>query len=380
MSIRLGMMEKPSLKVRWIARRNAIFASSRFHYWAARIPFIKSVARKRATQMFDHLVGFSYSQVLRASVESGLLDLLAKGPVSADQVASEIDLSRDAALRLLRAARALDLAEEGAPDGWMLGQQGAVLQADPGTQAMIRHHRLLYADLNDPLDLLRRDRAEPTELSRYWSYAGALHGAATRGAETEEYSELMAASQRFVADEVIGAFRFPKQGKLLDVGGGHGAFLRRVGAVYPELHLGLFDLPEVVETARAHLARDVGSERLTCHPGNFFEEAVPTGYDLVSLVRILHDHDDGPALALLKNIRASLGPRGRLLIAEPMAEIPGAEPMGDAFFGLYLWAMGSGRPRSPREIKAMLKEAGFSRTRLVATAQPVIASCIVAET
>ncbi|TRD12006.1 methyltransferase domain-containing protein [Erythrobacter insulae] len=372
------MMEKPSLKTRWIARRNAVFASSRFQYWAARIPFISSVARNRATQMFDHLVGFSYSQVLRASVDSGLLDLLADGPVGADHIADRIDISHDAAIRLLRAARALDLAEEAFEDGWMLGQQGAVLQADPGTQAMIRHHHLLYEDLADPMALLRRDRKEPTALSRYWSYAGALHGAAERGEETQDYSELMAASQRFVADEVIGAFSFPKNGRLLDVGGGHGEFLRRVGAAYPEIELGLFDLPEVANAAREPLGRDVGQARLTCHPGNFFEDQVPQGYDIVSLVRILHDHDDEPAMALLRNIRASLAPGGRLLLAEPMAGIPGVEPMGDAFFGLYLWAMGSGRPRTPREISEMMQAAGFTRTRTVATAQPVIASCIVA--
>ncbi|WP_250645326.1 hypothetical protein [Porphyrobacter sp. HT-58-2] len=65
-------------------------------------------------------------------------------------------------------------------------------------------------------------------------------------------------------------------------------------------------------------------------------------------------------------------------MAEPMAQIPGAEAMGEAFFGLYLWAMGSGRPRSPVEIAAMCRTAGFSRAQPVATAQPVNASVIIA--
>jgi demethylspheroidene O-methyltransferase len=99
---------------------------------------------------------------------------------------------------------------------------------------------------------------------------------------------------------------------------------------------------------------------------------------MVSLIRILHDHDDAPAQALLANIRKSLAPGAQLLIAEPMARIPGAEPMGEAFFGLYLWAMGSGRPRSPAEIAAMCRAAGFARARFVATAQPVNASVIIA--
>ncbi|WP_298468370.1 methyltransferase [uncultured Erythrobacter sp.] len=372
-------MASQPLKVRWKARRNRMFASRAFQYWTARLPFSRPISRNRAGTMFDHIVGFSYSRVLLAVVESDLLQLLKDGPISAAFVAARTDLSEDAALCLLRAARALDVAEEVLPDQWMLGQQGAVLAANAGAQAMIRHHRLLYRDLAEPLELLRKDRKEATELSTYWSYAGALQGTAERGQETTEYSELMAASQHFVADEVLASFSFPKRGSLLDVGGGHGAFLKRVAEAYPDLRLGLFDLPEVVETGKTSLASAVGEERLGCHPGNFFEDSIPTGYDLVSLVRILHDHDDGPAQQLLTNIRASLTPDSRLMIAEPMAQVPGAEAMGEAFFGLYLWAMGSGRARSPKEIQLMLKTAGFSSSRLVATPQPVVASIIVAQ-
>ncbi|MEL6527759.1 MAG: methyltransferase, partial [Chloroflexota bacterium] len=52
----------------------------------------------------------------------------------------------------------------------------------------------------------------------------------------------------------------------------------------------------------------------------FFEDPIPHGYDLISLVRILHDHDDEPAQALLTNIRKSLAPGARLMIQEPRDE------------------------------------------------------------
>jgi demethylspheroidene O-methyltransferase len=270
------------------------------------------------------------------------------------------------------------LSEEPAPNHWTLGEQGAVFASNPGVQAMVRHHRLLYADLADPLALLRADRREPTALSRFWTYAGALQGAAERGTDTAEYSQLMAASQHFVADEVLASVSFRGARKLLDVGGGHGAFLRHIGTAWPNLSLGLFDLPEVASTGAEILSEALGGRRITAHCGNFFSDSIPEGYDLVSLVRILHDHDDGPAQNLLGNIRKSLAPGARLLIAEPMARIPGCEPMGEAFFGLYLWAMGSGRARSPAEITSMCRAAGFASARLVATAQPVNASVIIA--
>lgn len=371
-------MDFAALKVGYVARRNAIFAHPRFQYWAARLPIINWIAKSRARGAFDMLAGFAYAQTLRAYVESGVFAVLGEGPVSAAQVAERLGLSEDAALCLLRAGRALMLSEEARADGWMLGEQGAVIAANPGVQAMVRHHRLLYADLADPLALLRADRKAPTQLSRFWSYAGALHGAGERGRDTAEYSALMAASQHFVADEVLASVSFSGVRGLLDVGGGHGAFLRAIGARYPGLRLGLFDLPEVASKGAELLGESCGSTRVSGHGGNFFTDPIPTGYDMVSLVRILHDHDDAPARALLANIHKSLAPGARLLIAEPMAQIPGAQAMGEAFFGLYLWAMGSGRARSPKEIIAMLHEAGFSGARFVATAQPVNTSVIIA--
>ena len=372
------MIDKAALRTGWIKRRNRVFASPRFQHWAARLPLIRWIARSRADAAFDLLAGFAYSQVLRAYVEGGLFDILQDGPLPVATIAPRIALSEAAALTLLRAGRALMLSEEAAPDRWMLGEQGAVFAANVGVQAMVRHHRLLYADLADPMALLRADRREATALSRYWTYAGALHGAGERGEQTAEYSQLMAVSQHFVADEVLAAVSFRNVTRLLDVGGGHGAFLTHIGTAWPHLQLGLFDLLEVVETGSPILAEAVGPTRVTAHSGNFFKDSIPQGYDMVSLIRILHDHDDAPAQSLLANIRASLAPGARLLIAEPMAQIPGAEPMGEAFFGLYLWAMGSGRPRSPAEIIAMLTHAGFAGARVVATAQPVNASVIIA--
>jgi demethylspheroidene O-methyltransferase len=94
------------------------------------------------------------------------------------------------------------------------------------------------------------------------------------------------------------------------------------------------------------------------------------------LVRVLHDHDDDKAKALLAKVYAALPPRGRLIIAEPMAQTPGAEPMGDAYFGLYLFAMGSGRPRPAEEIEAMLRAAGFAETKRISTPRPLLVRMI----
>ncbi len=82
---------------------------------------------------------------------------------------------------------------------------------------------------------------------------------------------------------------------------------------------------------------------------------------------MVHDHDDDARAALLRAVRAALPPGGALLLAEPMAQTRGAEPVGDAYFGFYLLAMGQGRPRSAAVLTAMLREAGFDAVRLLPT-------------
>ncbi len=368
----------PNLKMRWIAWRNRILSSPQFQSRAARNWFLRPFARRKASELFDLLAGFTYTQTLLAAVESGLLDRLAKGACNADEAAKVAGLSAAAAERLLKSAAAIKLAEEVAPGLWMLGERGASLAPQEGAKAMIRHHPLLYRDLADPLALLRDDRQSPTELSEFWRYAARAE-AAEEGAEAvSPYSQLMAASQAMVAEEVLNAFDFRGIGSLLDVGGGHGAFTGAVAAAHPQLNLGIFDLPGVVAGAKERLANDARTYAITLHGGDFFRDDLPQGYDCISLVRILHDHDDAPAQALLDSARKALPKGGRILIAEPMADTPGAEAMGETYFGLYLWAMRSGRPRTKADLAHMIEKAGFSRANELKTSQPLVTSALVA--
>ena len=48
-----------------------------------------------------------------------------------------------------------------------------------------------------------------------------------------------------------------------------------------------------------------------------------------------------------------------------------------AYFGMYLHAMGSGRPRSFAALQALLQRAGFADVRLRRTRIPMIASVVV---
>ena len=357
--------DTPTWQQRRINWRNRIFASPRFRAFALGNPLMRGISRGKAESLFNLINGFVYSQVVLACVRTGLIAQLAKGPLSVADAAAFADLPVEAADRLLKAAASIDIAERLHDGRYMLGAQGASLHGSPGLTEMIEHHALLYADLADPVALLRRGGGGG-QLAAYWAYDAGHDAAADSVAP---YSALMAASQAMVAEQVLGAYRFGGRRRLLDVGGGAGVFVRAVGAAYPQLETAVFDLPAVVTRAPAGLA---------VHGGDFFEDALPPGFDLISLVRIMHDHDDEPIMKLLRNIAAALPLDGKLLVAEPMADTKSARAMGDGYFGMYLWAMGQGRPRSIEENCAMLRAAGLADIRVLSTDLPLAARVILA--
>ncbi|GJE09885.1 Demethylspheroidene O-methyltransferase [Methylobacterium longum] len=359
---------------RWLAWRNRLVASPRFQRWAAGFPLTRGIARRNTRALFDLCAGFVYTQVLTACVRLDLFSILAGGPLSVDALARRLELPPENARRLLGAAESLGLLRALSGDRYGLADLGAALVGNPGVAAMIEHHALLYADLADPVALLR-DAAQPTRLAGYWPYA---HGAASDARTVAPYGGLMGASQALIAEDVLDACDLSQAGHLMDVGGGEGAFLEAVARRHAGPRLTLFDLPAVADRAADRLVRVGLGARIACRGGDF-HAALPAGADTVSLVRIVHDHDDAPALALLTAVCAALPPGGTLLLAEPMAGTPGAEPVGDAYFGFYLLAMGSGRPRRAAELRAMLRSAGFAHVQELPTRRPLLTRVLRAQ-
>ena len=365
--------QRTGLWERWLALRDRLLAAPAFQHWAVRFPLTRPIANRRARALFDICTGFVYSQVLAACVQLRLFDLLSEGPQTTDWLALRLYLTPQATHALLQAAAALRLVERRRDNRYGLGVLGAALLGNPGIATMVEHHALLYADLRDPVALLRGEQPQ-TALSQLWPYAA---GGPLGATDVADYSRLMAASQPLVAADILAAYRLDRHRCLLDLGGGDGAFLTQAAAVAPNLRLMLLDVPAVADRARARFTESGLSRRAEAFGGDFRTAPLPPGADIISLVRVIHDHDDDDALAILRNARLALPSGGTLLLAEPMAETPGAETVG-AYFTFYLLAMGSGRPRSATTLSAMLRQAGFTHISLLPTRRPILVRLLCA--
>jgi len=355
--------------------RDQKLADPRFRAKLLANPLTRFYARRRAKAMLDLCAGFAYSQTLLACVELKLFQHLRGGPQSVETLAPKLGLEPKAARRLLEAAASLNLAARRCDGRYGLGDLGAALIGTPEALALIEHQPIFYADLADPVALLKGEKK--TQLSRYWPYSAAQTPQELNAEAVAPYSALMAASNGLWSETALAAYDIGQHRRLLDVGGGEGVFLTAAAARAPALELMLFDLPAVAERARTRLAAAGLAGRTQIFSGDFLKGPLPTGADAISLVRIVHDQDDASASELLRNVRRALPENGTLLIVEAISDAKGAEALC-AYYTFYTLAMGRGEPRRLKEIAALLDKAGFASVRLVETPLPTATSLIVA--
>lgn len=301
--------------------------------------------------------------MLVAALESGVFDRLATGPMPRSALLATLDLPPASADALCRALAAMGLIETRRGDRLALTIDGLVIASDPGIRAMIAHGRLLYADLADPLALLRSPGSG--RIGALWPYAGS-------DGDAGAYSALMAASLSFIVEAVCAAHDFGRYRRVLDVGGGDGGFVAALADRWPKLELALADLPQV--TAMARTALDWrGLTRVATHAVEA-SSPLPHGADAITLLRLLHDRDDPAALALLRRVANALPAGGTVVIAEPMAR-RGLDPQ-TVYFAAYFAAMGSGRLRTHDEIADLLRSTGLRPGKRLRSPAPTVSILI----
>jgi len=356
----------------WFAR---LAASPRFQDWVSRTPGLSRLAARDGAQLFDVVQGFVRSQVLFAIVSLDIPERLMAGAARAEDLSIQAGIPANRLCLLLQAGAGIGILKRCRDDRFALSRRGAALCGVPGLRAMILHNGAFYRDMGNPVSLLRGDLR--TEVATSWPYVlGETDSMQPRVVET--YSELMAETQKLVAQDTLRTIDLHGVRRLMDVGGGTGAFLIELARARQDMELCLFDLPAVEAVARKRIQTAGLAGRIEIHPGSFHEDPLPRGADAISLVRVLYDHDDPTVTRLLYACFASLPPGGRLIISEPMSGGHRPDPITDVYFAFYTLAMRTGRTRSPEAIAGMVRDAGFDGIATPRPTRPYITSVLTA--
>ncbi len=161
--------------------------------------------------------------------------------------------------------------------------------------------------------------------------------------------------------------------RMLDLGGGSGAYSIAFARSAPELHAEIVDLADVLPIAEEHIRKAGLADRISTRAGDMLTVPLDAGkYDLVLLSAICHMFSAEENLRLLQRVYNALAPKGRVVIADFILEADKTAPRFGALFALnMLVGTRGGSSYSEPEYDAWLKHAGFSEAKRVRMPGPV---------
>jgi hypothetical protein len=313
--------------------------------------------------------GYQVSQAIYVAATLGVADLLKDGPRSSDDIATATNVHPLTLYRLLRALSSVGVFYEDGDRGFGLTPLGDCLRADApesvaGWAAFVGQPYLW----NAWADLLHSVRSGQTAFRHLYG----MDVFDYRASQPElnalfDRAMISNASQR--AEALLAAYDFGQLSRLVDVGGGRGAFLTAVLVRQPGLLGVLFDQPQVVDGAERGLQAAGIVNRCQVVGGDFFVDALPEGADAYVLGNVLHDWENDQATAILRNCRRAISDAGKLLVIEREL-LPSNEGVEAKFSDLNMLVETGGQERTTHEYTVLLATAGFQLLRVIATASP----------
>jgi hypothetical protein len=319
-------------------------------------------------------VGHFVSRALDLAARLRLADVLAGGPLDADELARRTDTHAPALQRVMRLLASVGVFDEGDDGRFALTEIGELLRDD--VEGSMRASVLLFTGIGIQDSWRELEYCVRTGEPAFRKDAPDADPFAAMAADPEQaaiFDRAMATFAPQTAAAVAAAYDFSVFETLADVGGGNGALLAGILAANPKLHGLVFDQEHVVPRAEAHLAELGIADRCAVVGGSFFE-SVPAGADAYLLKHVIHDWDDEQAAQILANCRAVVPEEGRLLIVEgvyPARIDRSLESKGAAANDVNMLVCTGGRQRSEAEFESILASAGFRLSRIVPTLAPV---------
>ncbi|HEV7368299.1 methyltransferase [Arenibaculum sp.] len=303
--------------------------------------------------------GFWAFKTLAAAHELGLFARLSgTGGTTAADLARDLGIHPRPAEMLLTGCASLGLLERSRGRYWNAAISEAYLV--PGAPGyfggwVAMADKRLYAGWGKLVEAIRTNRPttwdpdvqdslfdgeDPAMLSLFWE---AMHSLST-----------------MTARKLGEAVDFGRFDRLLDIGGGSGAYDIELCRLYPRLRATVYDLPHVAGIATGKVAQAGLEGRIHAVAGDFFGGApLPGGHDLHLLSMILHDWDESRNRVLLARSFDALESGGAVVISELLVDDNKTGPAPAALMSLNMLIETEGRNYTPAEYGTWLEDAGF---------------------
>ena len=309
------------------------------------------------------------SHIVYVAARLAVADHLAKGPMSAEQLAPLTSTHAPSLYRLMRTLASLGILTEDASRRFALTPLGEAMKT--GAPGAARATILTLASdwmVGGFGHFLYSVQTGKPGLEKHLGMP-IFDWLAKHPDEASRFSDTMVGFHAAEPPAVAAAYDFSGLKTIVDVGGATGNLLTAILSKNTGSRGVLYDLPHVVRDAPALIQARGLADRVTIESGSFFDR-VPAGGDAYLLSHIIHDWSEEQCLTILGNCRSSMNRASRLLIIE-MVLPEGNTPHPGKLLDMMMLVGPGGRERTQPEYAELLGKAGLRLTRVVPTASAV---------
>jgi hypothetical protein len=309
-------------------------------------------------------LGFWASKTLLSAVELGLFTELARGAMPAEAIRERLNLHARSARDFLDALVSLHVLERD-PQGLYSNTPEADAFLDRSKPSYMggmleMANARLYPFWGSLTEALRTGRPQ-NEAKSGGNFFEALYAEPER---LEGFLSAMTGLSLGAARAIAEKFPWSDYRTFIDIGGAQGGLPVQIALAHTHLTGGSFDIPGVGPVFEKYVAQHNLSDRLRFHPGDFFNDKLPSA-DVLVMGHILHDWDMDEKRMLLKKAFEALPAGGALIVFEALID----DERRQNTFGLLmslnmLIETPGGFDYTGADCSEWMREAGFSRTRV----------------
>ncbi|HWQ56609.1 MAG TPA: methyltransferase [Bryobacteraceae bacterium] len=312
-------------------------------------------ARDAAGMLPDELVAmigaFRESRAILTAIELDLFDAVGQGG-NAAAIAARLQTDLRATEMLVNALTAMGMLvkQDGTFRNSPIAERYFTAGSRDNARMAMMHQVRLWKTWSNLTESVRTGRPAPPEpVPSTEAFIAAMHHNAAAGAAP-----------------VVGAVGTAGVRRMLDVGGGSGAYSIAFAKANAELRAEILDRAPVVEIAQRHIAAAGLADRVTTRVGDLRTDSFGAGYDLVLISAICHMLSPEENRDLLRRAHEALAPGGRVAVQDFILNPEKTAPRFGALFSLNMLVnTDSGASYSEPEYKIWLRETGFGEIRLV---------------
>lgn len=294
--------------------------------------------------------GFQVSRIILTAVELGIFSLLDKHLVSSAEVAKQIGADARATDRLLNALVSL---------GFLNKVHEKFYNTDAASSYLVKSKPEFMGGLFHTNEL--------------WKSWGTLTNAVKVGTSVYEseksegdWTESFIAAMHYRAAKeakiLAMMLNLNSAKKMLDIGGGSGAFSMGMIENNTALKAIVFDLPDVIPLTKKYVESFSHKENISYVEGNYLTDEFGDGYDLVLLSAIVHINSYEQNKTLISKCYNSLNIGGQIVIKDWAMSDARTEPLGGALFALnMLVGTECGDTYTEKEMREWLSNAGITK-------------------